>query len=381
MILSCICLGSLPAQKTWVVDASNGAGTNFKDLPAALTAARNGDRIIVRKGSYSVATTSKGLRLIGEPGAILGRTNVVKNFILKDLAKGQRFSMQGFRFEGTTVWLGTRYLLELRSCKGQVHLADLVVNGSPLRHQSLYVSACDSVTMHSCMWKPGAVFENSHVSCSNSSFSGNHYPNGSPGVGISCYKSTLELTQCSVQGSNGGGHAPSVAGLRTSFSRLVIRGDKFSRYVGGVYGQSFFSPSLQDDGNNQLELDPSVTISPALKGFPKKVVRRMPALTSTGGSLGSSLKVRLYSPKGDLYLLLGSTPMPTLHIPGLGDTWMAAAPLFVIGSGIQGASQVSQHAIPVPKLPALRGAAIVLQAITASSSRVELSNPSVPVLH
>jgi hypothetical protein len=48
-----MCLVSLWVPTNWVVDAANGPGTNFLDLPAAIAAAADGDTILVRAGSYT----------------------------------------------------------------------------------------------------------------------------------------------------------------------------------------------------------------------------------------------------------------------------------------------------------------------------------------
>ena len=66
----------------WIVDAANGPGTSFTDLPAAVAAASSGDTILVRAGSYSAfnvagkaltirgaGTTSTFVNLPAPPGS------------------------------------------------------------------------------------------------------------------------------------------------------------------------------------------------------------------------------------------------------------------------------------------------------------------------
>ena len=55
--LSC---AALMAQRTFVIDAQNGPGTNFTDRPQALAQARHGDVYLVRPGVYLPASRAGG---------------------------------------------------------------------------------------------------------------------------------------------------------------------------------------------------------------------------------------------------------------------------------------------------------------------------------
>ena len=51
----------------WVVDASNGAGTDFTDVQSAIDAAADGDLILIKPGSYgNTVLDARSLTLIGE---------------------------------------------------------------------------------------------------------------------------------------------------------------------------------------------------------------------------------------------------------------------------------------------------------------------------
>ncbi len=57
---------SATAQNVWIVDAANGPGTHFQDLPTAVAAASNGDVLRIRPGTYAAFTLArKGLRIFG----------------------------------------------------------------------------------------------------------------------------------------------------------------------------------------------------------------------------------------------------------------------------------------------------------------------------
>lgn len=54
----------------WIVDAQNGPGTDFLDLPAAVAVAQTGDTLLVRAGVYTAfAVTGKALTIRGEGAA------------------------------------------------------------------------------------------------------------------------------------------------------------------------------------------------------------------------------------------------------------------------------------------------------------------------
>lgn len=67
----------VPAQ-VFIVDAANGAGANFTDLPAAVAAVPDGATLRVRAGVYSLFTLSgKGLRVMGEGSVTFQQTGSI----------------------------------------------------------------------------------------------------------------------------------------------------------------------------------------------------------------------------------------------------------------------------------------------------------------
>jgi hypothetical protein len=59
-------LASFASATTWIVDASNGPGTNFTTISAAIAAAIPGDVIVVRPGHYpEFLTINKGITIVG----------------------------------------------------------------------------------------------------------------------------------------------------------------------------------------------------------------------------------------------------------------------------------------------------------------------------
>jgi len=82
-------------RQTWIVDAANGAGANFTDLPAALAdpAVQDGDLLLMRPGVYNGTTTSKAVSIVGEPNAYLGY--LVAPLVIDQISAGKDFMVSG----------------------------------------------------------------------------------------------------------------------------------------------------------------------------------------------------------------------------------------------------------------------------------------------
>ena len=63
--------------QTYVVDAANGPGTHFTDIPAAVAAVPDGAVLEVRLGAYSPFTIAgKGLSVLFGSGATVSGVNI-----------------------------------------------------------------------------------------------------------------------------------------------------------------------------------------------------------------------------------------------------------------------------------------------------------------
>ena len=124
----------LLAQRTWIVDAAGGAGSNFNDLPAAVAVAAPGDRIeIVPFASlYSGARVTKGISILaGGAGVSLGSP-----LYLSGIPLGGTCVVSGIAFADT--WL------QVEQCKGAVVLFGL---GPSRTWFSMNVLSSDAVCM------------------------------------------------------------------------------------------------------------------------------------------------------------------------------------------------------------------------------------------
>jgi len=130
---------ALQAQ-TFVVDASNGPGTDFTDLATATAAAPDGATLLVRQGSYgSCSVVGKGLVILGEPGASVVQGTPTVMF--SGTAANQRIVVKGLFIAG----LPATGHLTFQSCLGPVHVED--VKGNAYAPCELVVDQCPQVSL------------------------------------------------------------------------------------------------------------------------------------------------------------------------------------------------------------------------------------------
>ncbi|MFK7740898.1 MAG: hypothetical protein AB8H80_11300 [Planctomycetota bacterium] len=122
--------GSLTSQSTtWVVDANNGPGTHFTDLPPAVAAAAPGDIVVVRYvdpliTAYTAPTIDKALTVVSEGG----RAGLVGPLVVQNLPAGEDVVLRGLRLAPFATATGTtgssRFVIWFND--GSVHLQDCV---------------------------------------------------------------------------------------------------------------------------------------------------------------------------------------------------------------------------------------------------------------
>ncbi|MFQ5506455.1 MAG: hypothetical protein ACE5F1_16925, partial [Planctomycetota bacterium] len=328
---------TLSAQRTWIVDA--GGGGNFKDIQAAFSAARPGDTVLVRKGSYNPAATSKGLRLLGEPGAFISKYPPAPDLIsISGLPANQTFVMKGFMLENLNA--GRQAALRLTGNLGRVHLESLDLRGTPLSNRgspALRIENCREVSVTGCTLKgePALLGINASVSVVNCQLLGQNafdfrgMYSWRSYYGIEATKSTLFVSWSTVKGGNGSTRAfnllwqASPAAL-LSECKTTISGDQSSRFIAGLPPpRGVAMPAILTSGGTLL-LDPSVKITPSgnappIRGTARITKRRLPALKA--GARGSTVTAELYSRSGSLFALYASLPADPLPLP-IGESWL-----------------------------------------------------------
>lgn len=385
------------AQRTWIVDAANGPGTDFRDLPAAFLRVADGDTLLVRKGNYKTFKTSKAVRLLGVPGVrVLGTNSLDGGITISSIPAGKTFTLKNVSISGSSFLIGGG-LITIQDCAGHVVLDNVEATDpkTTAPGPALNLRRAKAVTLNNSRCITGLTATDCTLMATGSVFTGRNaqvsfpFPiSGTPA--IAAVSSTLVLGQCVAQGGNGldrqiNGLAASPA-TRTVGGALVIAGDNNSSFQAGRIGvQQAAIPAVQGSSGNLL-IDPSVTLvpfgnGPAFDGFTLTSRRRLASLTATGVAPGGTLRSELFSPQGHTTVLFASLAANPVLVPALGQLWLDPGSLLLLDVGLQDRTEHRRVSTPIPPGASLRGTVLALQALSGFAPRFELSTAAHVVLH
>ena len=133
LLLTGISVGnSTAAGQVWIVDASGGG--NFSNIAAAVTAAAQGDTILVRGGNYSgFVITNKSLELAAD-GSQVPRVN--GDATVENLGAGRHVSLSGLHFRSD---------VDVRDCVGTVLFSDCLFAPQGLNEVSGNITGSQTV--------------------------------------------------------------------------------------------------------------------------------------------------------------------------------------------------------------------------------------------
>jgi hypothetical protein len=401
-----VCLLGTPsmAQRTWVVDRNRGPGFHFLDVPPALTAASDGDTIVVRTGLYTTGTTGKALTLLGEPGAAFDVDSTVgpaPPFRITGLPAGRAFVMAGFTATGPN-FTG---ILECTGNAGRIHLDRLALSnpgGAYTRGPCVIVSSCAAVSITDCRLHghPALQVSGSQVVVTAGALNGGdafgfHEFTLPSAPAVVATSGTVHVARAPLTGGAGitygpfSVNAPPSPAVSATSTTLTLAGSAADAVRAGTFtGTGSFPTSAVVLQGGQLLLDPTLALiphagAPALGGAGFALAqRRLPALTVHGGPPGGSIATDLYSPAGHVALLFAGIPGLPVASP-LGTLWLDPTAPVLLDTAFQGASQHHAVSIRVPADPLLRGLAVGLQTVSGDvvSAVFELSNAGVVALH
>ena len=383
--------------RTWIVDASNGAGADFTDIEPAVDAAADGDVVLVRAGTYSsFGIQAKGLRVVAASATpmVQGSIGLRPVVAIRDLAAQQSVWIRGLQILEATEngYPG----VAITDCAGTVHLENVSISHASRSalHASVDARAARLVTVSACVFGSTTAADRSTFAVSASSLRG-RYAGGIdvftwealPALHLVRSRATVALTR--LEGGDGINATflprPPAPAIVVDASVLAITGDAATVItVGRDPMQSGFGiPAIQGRRGESIVADPTMRFV-TLNGAPpvgksatgSLTLRRVVGLEAHTAPTGDALSGQIVSPTGDIVALLVGGPMLPLPTP-IGDLFVERWLVPVAGS--QDATEHFPFRVPVPNLTTLQRMPIALQAVNlyAASGALELSNPVV----
>jgi hypothetical protein len=380
--------GSAASQRTWIVDQQNGPGTNFTNLAPAIAAAARGDRIQVRKGTYFGANVGKALTIVGEDGVLIqGDTLTVQG-----LPAGHQVVLSGL----SVLWLGAAPLV-LANNQGHILLDRCGLDAAGI--SAVRVSSCTNVQITGSRLTGGSALDvegfpavevvSSTVIVTESTLTGQdsfgYHAVFVGSVGLRVHSGRVFLVRSQVTGgscparSTRLGLALPAVDAPTQ-STIEIRGDATTVVRAGV-DQRFAVPISAIVANQgQLAIDPAVQLVPSSGGPPisgTATVQFLPMPSLAARPVGSVVNSALYSPPGEIVLLVLGLPGTEIPLAPLGSLWIDPALILVLGASVQGGTGVFLQATQVPNDPALRFGAFTQQGVSGTpAAGFLLTNPA-----
>ena len=363
------CVAALPAQNTYIVDASGGG--NFTDLPPAVQAAQPNDTLIVRPGMYSGFTVRKGIRILGGPGVNIDPFSII--ITVDGIPAGQTLVVRQLR---SILGLSAVQTFFVTNCAGHVHLENIDPYGG------LMIDNSQHVTVHRSTLRgfPGAWVRNSTALFVQCTVKGNTtIAAGLPG--LLCDGSTVTFTEGTCTGSSelAGGFGSISAGVVVASGLTTIGGDAQTRIVAGTGSTGMPQPAIDVRGG-AVVVDPAVSLvptpgAPPIGGPGTASTQPVPSLLGTFVPSGPRVTLELHAPGSIRVHLLAGVPLsPPVAIPGLGELWLGTPPL-LLDSGVVSATGYRTTMIPLPVL--VPGAVAAFQSLVEQPSGPQLSAPVV----
>jgi hypothetical protein len=358
------------AQRVWTVDAQGRPGTDFLDLPEAVATAADEDVLRVRDGSYTSFETTKGLTILGEPGATVDRGS--GPLTVSDLPAERRFVVTGL-----SLWQPAylQAIVRVQRCTGPTFFQAVRIEATGAFGFDVIDAQRVSI-VSSYVW--GRIrAARSALLLADDFISGNAA--GTPGIELT--DGVGEWSRCEVFGGPAplGWTAPAAVLVR---SRVTITGDGQVGYTGA--GFMVAGPAIGGDVS-ELVWNPVVPLvafagGPAVAPGIAVVQDAVPSLQAVGGVLGGSLVLDVFAAPGDVAAVFVGAPRAALPVSPLGTLWLepgATRLLFVQGIG---AGSHAGLALVLPLVP-LAGLTLPWQgAVLTPAGVVRLTNPTATTL-
>lgn len=377
-----LALAAAASAQTFVVDASNGPGTNFTEIATAVATVASGATLWVRPGLYLPFTIAgKAMAVLADPGVFVAGSAVVSN-----TQSSQSVILRGLDF--TTPTFGVGAVIHAYDCHGLVLLAELTTPPAPapepivasywITPRGLVAQRCDQLLLRDCTIASAVLSECVSVVESCVLRGTDQQPTGGlPANAVDGL--TIGEGRCDVVGNTqliGGAAYPGSAqppGLKAILTDARVHSGRIEAGGGGP-GWAVSSAS------SQLSIDPSVVfvsgVFPAIIGAASIVA--MPELVSTGAPPGGSMQATVATASGDLVALFAAAVGLPTSVPDLpGVYWLDPATVVLLAAGVQQVGFPIGGVVVVPNLAQLRGATIAWQALSFGAAGLGATNPSI----
>jgi hypothetical protein len=373
---------SLSAQRTWIVDAKNGPGTQFTTVAAAVAAAANGDLLSIRPGHYTkTKTISKALTFQGTaPGVRIApvATRTSPSVIqVGAIGRGRTIAFRDValtyvilnRVAGTVVFDGVQILDPQNGGIWSQDGAVIAIRNSKIVG-GVVASGTGAFSGRIFVVRSEIVGQTEDLTAR---------PPQPATPGISVFKGELSLTESTVRGGQAK-LASSPAGITAFATRVLIRG----------LGSKVAAGTLNKGGNSAMRGDslavalhdrnvvfaPNGTHAP-IAGFRSVRYHALPSLTAGTLSAGARWNFELRSLPGSNYAVAVSLPGSGVAMP-FGEALMLNMSFAqVLAVGRQSATGVAKLSLVIPSTLRTQPHTFAMQGLQSISGRFELTNPIV----
>jgi hypothetical protein len=395
-----------------VVDDAPGPGVTHTNLSAAITAAADGDTILVRPGLHGIVfIDGKSLTIVADGSP---RPSIFGNLLVRNLTATQHVVLRGFDNIGVTLGLPGLRILD---CAGAVFVEDCSFDSTDGQGQgggtitaAVQVERSARVVFTRCALEAKDSVTQAMSAFGSQDVDGPH--------GLHAEDSHVALYDCVLRGAVGyaigchGGDGAMIAG-----GSLFASGCSFQGSQGGPAGSVLIFPVTAGDGGNGVRLTDRVLtgVSPYF-GFAGSTTLTTPAIgrfvdctfvgapggdggTTPNGAVGQpiatafgasasllgeparsfessspvhaggSTTLTFKAPAGELVFTAAAIGAQPFYVNALAGTLVPTLPFFFTTIGMMPASGELELTIPLPPLPPGSGALhIVHQAVFGTST-------------
>ncbi len=294
LLLFATLTSAVVAQRTWTVDRWNRPGADFTDLPAAVTAAADGDLILLRATSgqaiasdYYAAPTvqGKGLTIYGESGAGIPPVQITGWGGVSGVPTTSAMIVSNVTF-GYAPFIGMSF--QLSNNGGAVVFRGVTFTGYNIFFETIW-SNCSLIVLEGCSLLLGEgrfTFRQSKVMMSDTLLTkaGSQYSNGQPGAWVD--NCEVHMNACTAIGGSASASNP-----LTCSAGLMLIGSSIVQLSGScrIEGGSGSFGACQDiqawDNSYYIYYDASTIFPHGINPGPRDIVTpRTGIATSTVGN-------------------------------------------------------------------------------------------------